>query len=93
MEDQNKQIEELSAAQASYFQLSCDLAAAQRDAELWRHAIKKGVVTVHSERIHDRDPNTLCSWIQGHDKAADVSNEYAAIDAAMLAQQVAGNVD
>lgn len=61
-------------------ELKEQLAAAQKDAELWRHAIQNGIVTVHSERVHERDPGTLCSWIQGHSKAADISNDYAAIE-------------
>ena len=50
-------------------------------AGLWRHAVRKGVVTVHTECMDDRNPGTKCSWIQGHDKAADVSNEAAALRA------------
>lgn len=46
-------------------------------AKLWRHAVSKGVITVHSEQMDDRNPGTKCSWIQGHDKAADVSNDAA----------------
>lgn len=50
------------------------------DAALWRLAVRKGLITIHSERIHDRDPRTICSWIQGHDKAADISNEAAKLN-------------
>lgn len=46
-------------------------------AKLWRHAVSKGVITVHSEQMDDRNPGTKYSWIQGHDRAADVSNDAA----------------
>lgn len=44
------------------------------DAELWRLAVRKGIVTLHSDRIDDRNQHTRCSWMQGHDKACDISN-------------------
>lgn len=57
--------------------------AERLDAELWRLAIRKGIVTLHSERIDDRNQHTRCSWMQGHDKACDISNN--AHDAAIRA--------
>jgi len=48
--------------------------ALRKDADLWRYALKRGVVTVHSERIVDHDSGTRCSWIQGHYKSADIPN-------------------
>lgn len=48
-------------------------------AELWRLAVRKGVVTVESKLIDDRNPNTRCSWMQGNDKACDISNDAAKV--------------
>ena len=44
------------------------------DAELWRLAVRKGIVTLHSERIDERNQRTRCSWMEGHAKACDISN-------------------
>ena len=54
--------------------LKAERDALRKDADLWRYALKRGVITVHSERIVDHDSGTRCSWIQGHYKAADVPN-------------------
>ena len=49
-------------------------------AALWDLAVSKGLVTVHSEQLA---PGTwsahlsVASWIEGHDKACDISNEAA----------------
>jgi len=61
-------------AQAQIDVLKAERDALRKDADLWRYALKRGVVTVHSERIVDHDSGTRCSWIQGHDKSADISN-------------------
>jgi hypothetical protein len=47
-------------------------------AELWKLAVRKGLVTVRSELIDPRNHGTRVSWMQGHDKACDISNEAAA---------------
>lgn len=44
---------------------------------LVKHALGRGLITVHSELMVDRDFGTRCSWLQGHDKACDISNEAA----------------
>lgn len=59
----------------------------QVDAELWRLAVRKGLITVHSERMVETDHGTRCSWIQGYDKAVDISNEAADITRHMKAAQ------
>lgn len=50
----------------------------QWHAELWKLAVRKGLVTVHSVLMDERNPGTRCSWIQGHDKASGISNDAAA---------------
>lgn len=47
-------------------------------AELWKLAVRKGLITVRSELIDPRNHGTRVSWMQGHDKACDISNEAAA---------------
>jgi len=47
-------------------------------AELWKLAVRKGLVTVRSELIDPRNHGTRVSWMQGHDKACDISNDAAA---------------
>ena len=47
-------------------------------AALWRLAVRKGLITVHSERLAQRDESTRVSWIEGHVLASDISNEAAA---------------
>ena len=63
----NKQDAEIAA-------LKAERDALRKDADLWRYALKRGIVTVHSERIVDHDSGTRCSWIQGHYKSADIPN-------------------
>lgn len=47
-------------------------------AELWKLAVRKGLITVRSELIDPRNHGTRVSWMQGHDKACDISNDAAA---------------
>lgn len=47
-------------------------------AELWKLAVHKGLITVRSELIDPRNHGTRVSWMQGHDKACDISNDAAA---------------
>lgn len=57
-------------------------------AELWDLAVGKGLITVHSEQLA---PGTwsahlsVASWMEGHDKACDISNQ--AYDAARQEKQ------
>lgn len=46
-------------------------------AELWKLAVRKGLVTVHTERVSPTDQRTKVSWLEGHAKACDVSNDAA----------------
>lgn len=43
-------------------------------AGLFDLAVRKGLITLHSERVNDRDPATRVSWMEGHDKSCDISN-------------------
>lgn len=62
----------------------------QTKAALWDLAVEKGLVTVHSEQLA---PGTwsahlsVASWIEGHEKACDISNEAAMLAAAPAAPQ------
>jgi hypothetical protein len=49
-------------------------------AALWDLAISKGLVTVHSEQLAPATWSahlSVVSWLEGHDKACDISNEAA----------------
>lgn len=54
------------------------MTATETRAELWNLAVRKGLVTVHSSLVDERNYGTKVSWIQGHDKACDISNDAAA---------------
>lgn len=44
-------------------------------AALFDLAVARGILTLHSERMVDNDPDTRCSWMSGHDKSCDIGNE------------------
>lgn len=43
-------------------------------AYLFDLAVRKGLITLHSERLNPHDPATRVSWMEGHDKSCDISN-------------------
>ena len=46
--------------------------------KLFELAVSKGLITVHTKRLYDRNVNTTVSWMQGHTfRACDISNEAA----------------
>ena len=51
-----------------------EIAALQIKADLLDLAVRKGLLSVHSELIDPRNHGTRCSWLEGHAKACDISN-------------------
>ena len=48
-------------------------------AELFKLAVKKGLLSIHTELVAapQTDPTTKVSWMEGHRKVCDISNEAA----------------
>jgi hypothetical protein len=49
----------------------------QLQSELFQLAVSRGLITIRTERLDDRNVNTEVSWMQGHFVACDISNEAA----------------
>ena len=57
--------------------LRAEVAGLQIKADLFDLAVRKGLLSVHSELIDPRNHGTRCSWLEGHAKACDISNNAA----------------
>lgn len=57
--------------------LRAEAAGLQIKADLFDLAVRKGLLSVHSELIDPRNHGTRCSWLEGHAKACDISNNAA----------------
>ena len=73
-----KRTDPLCAAAADEIErLRAEVAGLQIKADLFDLAVRKGLLSVHSELIDPRNHGTRCSWLEGHAKACDISNNAA----------------
>jgi len=68
--------------------LRAEVAGLQIKADLFDLAVRKGLLSVHSELIDPRNHGTRCSWLVGHAKACDISNNAALAAAAIIVRSL-----